>query len=146
MQTSSNIKYENIKNIVLVYIPANTPTGRTIKFVYRGDARGPEYIFRHGFSPKGNEANLLRHFYPTTGSIQYNFNPNSAWIGTSLSKDVAKYFPGTSAHRYVYEIDFPTDGIDLAPEVARSYQRGDIDSWSTVQPRQWRIAPCCYQD
>lgn len=72
--------------------PDNVPT------TFRGDSRPPSTVFDEGFQPQGDDLDLLRHA---------EYNPNSAYVSTSQSADVAAGFGP-----YVYEVH-ASGGVDV---------------------------------
>ncbi|WP_211444599.1 RHS repeat-associated core domain-containing protein [Collimonas humicola] len=71
--------------------------------VYRGDraSQPPNIVFNSGFSPKGNNMDLLKH---AQGS------PDSGYVPTSRSQGIAEAFSGKNG--YVYKICSPR-GVDV---------------------------------
>src|SRR5690606_10084474 len=69
-------------------------------FTYRGDTRSPEVIFREGFQPRGNSADLFLHALDNT-------NPPSIYVSTSRSFGAAADFADN-----VYVVR-PVGGIDV---------------------------------
>lgn len=84
-----------------------------INYLYRGDKRWPQTIFKEGFLAWGSDLDIEKHL---TG------NPNSAYVSTSSSKAVARHFPldltanypvvGTKS--FIYVINPIADAVDIA--------------------------------
>ncbi|WP_422047231.1 RHS repeat-associated core domain-containing protein [Rosenbergiella epipactidis] len=76
-------------------------------FLYRGDKRGPNVIFREGFRPLGNSSDLLLH-------AKDNRSPPSNFISTSSDADVARNFAARDEQKgFVYAIRQQPSGIDV---------------------------------
>ncbi len=64
----------------------SAPTPATKKqYLYRGDSRHPNEIFKHGFKSRGKSTDLLLH-------SRDNTNPPSNFVPTSTSRDVGMTF------------------------------------------------------
>lgn len=72
------------------------------KFVFRGDSRPPDVIYREGFQPKGQSTDLYDYA---------KFNTPSIFVGTTKSPTIAaEDFAGSGA--YVYTVR-SLGGIDV---------------------------------
>ena len=74
------------------------------RVTYRGDLfeRSPDKVFKEGFSPKGENTDLLAHAYDSSGSF---------YVATSRSREVAEGF-AERPNGWVYEIS-SRRGIDV---------------------------------
>ncbi len=79
-------------------------SSKSDNFVFRGDMRSPEEIFRDGFTSKGTNFDLQAH---AGGLID-----DSGYIATSKSFDVAKSFVAENGG-FVYKIKTPSNAIDV---------------------------------
>ena len=79
-------------------------SNKSDNFVFRGDTRSPEEIFRDGFTSKGTNFDLQAH---AGGLID-----DSGFISTSKSFDVAKSFVEKDGG-FVYKIKTPSNAIDV---------------------------------
>ncbi|WLG86655.1 DUF6531 domain-containing protein [Pseudomonas cucumis] len=87
-------------------------------YLYRGDERDPNDVFKNGFNSKGKSNDLLLH------SIDSE-NPPSNFISTTPSRDVGKLF-ATGYHTkvgYLYTLQ-KIDGYDLQKELGQAYLFG----------------------
>lgn len=79
--------------------------------VFRGDSRGPQQIFRDGFTARGDNLDVLTHVQTTA------HGSNSAYVATTTDRKVAEKFP-SGLHpdgTFVYEISRPKTGVNIAP-------------------------------
>lgn len=89
-------------------------TGGYSEVLYRGDTRPPEEIFKHGFSARGKNLDILAHV---------NGNMNSRFVSFSKSKLVAAFFAHFKASgdtTYLYKINRLDYAIDIT-SVSRGY-------------------------
>ena len=73
-------------------------------FVFRGDSRSPDNIFKNGFKSQGKDMDLLEH---AAGYL----DESSGYVSTSTSENAARQFGG--ADGYVYKIRRPSNGVDV---------------------------------
>lgn len=108
--------------------------------MYRGDARGPEEIFKVGFTAHGKNMNLLDHV--VLGGVDWEKHAKftlleevkrikgfyaSGFVATSTSKEVAKEFPRDLATTgFLYEINRQPNAIDIT-ELHRQTQTVGLD-------------------
>lgn len=87
--------------------------------IYRGDERGFNDIFNHGFKPRGTNTDYVKHVFEVDG---LDFFTDSAYISTSLSIDEAIKFPINMSpgnnRSWVYEIRTKQPAIDVMAEIA----------------------------
>ncbi|MCX0497621.1 hypothetical protein D3M71_00015 [Erwinia billingiae] len=76
-------------------------------FLYRGDKRHPNEIFKVGFQPLGESKDLLLH-------AENNRNPPSNFISTSPDLEVAQNFAARDEKSgFVYSIKPQSEGINV---------------------------------
>ncbi|WP_274597739.1 RHS repeat-associated core domain-containing protein, partial [Erwinia amylovora] len=76
-------------------------------FLYRGDKRAPNIIFREGFKPLGDSSYLLLH-------ARDNRSPPSHFISTSSDIEVAQNFAARDEQKgFVYAIRQQPNAIDV---------------------------------
>ena len=81
--------------------------GGAARSLYRADSRAPDEIFSNGFTPKGNNMNLLQHAEQ---------NPaDSGFVSTTHSLRSAQDFAGESQVDYIYKLR--GTGIDVNAEL-----------------------------
>ncbi len=79
-------------------------------YVYRGDSRPPDVVFREGFAARGTDLNIRRHL--SGGSL------NDGFVSTTRSVSVAIYYAvrrardNLQSEGYLYEIEVPPDETD----------------------------------
>ena len=79
-------------------------------YVYRGDSRPPDVVFREGFTARGTDLDIRRHL--SGGSL------NDGFVSTTRSVSVAIYYAvqrardNQQSEGYLYEIEVPTDETD----------------------------------
>jgi hypothetical protein len=82
--------------------PVNSATGQAERYLFRGDDRSPEMVFKEGFQPLGNNTDL--HLYASE-------NVPSIYVGTSRSPNVARDY--ASDEGFVFTIRGQSQGIDV---------------------------------
>ena len=76
-------------------------------FLYRGDKRAPNVIFREGFKPLGDSLDLLLH-------ARDNRSPPSHFVSTSSDIEVAQNFAARDEQKgFVYAIRAQQNAIDV---------------------------------
>ena len=106
---------------LLLYFGKNPKDVLNTEFVYRGDKQLPAEVFDKGFKAKGSgkakgtDAEIFSHINP----VGLASDPNSPYISTSKSKQVAETFPKRSMQTYVYKINHQRNGIDVSKHIIR---------------------------
>ncbi|MCX7115496.1 MAG: hypothetical protein NTW08_06285 [Gammaproteobacteria bacterium] len=116
-------------------------TAVEVNYLYRGDMNFPETrVFPEdkGFKAGGTELDLGDHVQPKGNKIR---NPNSAYISTSTSKDMASIFPidVKEGFVYLYQINPQPTAINV-PEAMHPKNRPDMD-YSDMRTYQKMIVP-----
>ena len=92
-----------------------------ISYLFRGDGRSPQEIFASGFHARGRDFDLLSHFRPSPG---LSSSPDSAYVSTSRSKQVAATFPkNVKNNGFLYLIKPQEQGIDLEKTFGKLEQK-----------------------
>lgn len=73
-------------------------------FIFRGDGRAPEVIFKEGFQPTGTSTDLYRYAL---------YNESSIFVSTSKTPNIAREFADLQGNGYVYTIRGQSQGLDV---------------------------------
>lgn len=97
-------------------------------YLYRGDARHPNVIFKEGFTSKGESSCIESHVFPPDFEHTYH---RSGFVATSESKTVAESFPRgydpDMKEAYVYEINPQRKAISVPDVLDQLLKEGKID-------------------
>ena len=83
------------------------------KFVYRIDTRSPEEIFKYGFSPVGNNMDLIRHVTGVDGSGFVSTSSNEAAVINGIAPFTIRTFSAASRNAWLYTIRATGDFYDV---------------------------------
>ncbi|WP_327196751.1 scabin-related ADP-ribosyltransferase, partial [Xanthomonas albilineans] len=83
---------------------AATGSAPKFGFIFRGDARSPDVIFKEGLQPRGTNTDLYNY------ALQ---NEPSIFVSTSKSPNVARDFVDMQGGGYVYTIRGQAHGLDV---------------------------------
>lgn len=109
---------------------------QTYPTLYRGDAKDFNHVFNKGFTALGTNTDLLQHLIPTRESFYFKA---SAYIPTSLSKEVAAQFPQPLPAdincSYLYEIETKRPAINAVEKLEKILPQDVIDFNRGLQER-----------
>ncbi len=115
--TNAASQEENDNNRLVITKPVADELG--YRSVYRGTITPYQDTFNHGFVSKGSCDDLIKHVLSN--------HPDSGFISTSISKNVATQFPLDGFEkpdpRYVYEIRTNRPGILVARTIATAKEK-----------------------
>jgi len=112
---------------VLQHLEKSLNTPIKLKYLYRGDSRGPRDIFLDGFEPRGTNTDLIKHAFG---------DGKSAFVATAETFNIAKHHPywPTTERTYVYQINPQANTIDVVSKLETSLIKGLIheDDYHTI--------------
>lgn len=79
-------------------------------YVYRGDSRPPEVVFREGFAARGTDLDIRRHL--SGGSLNDGFVSTTSDVNMAIFYAVQRARDNQQDEGYLYEIEVPPDQTD----------------------------------